>query len=137
MFSELCNNLLAKIGPRIEHRHNDPAQLETLVRPGIEYLLDEAHNFDQSFQREVFALDRSQQLVSGGERVTHQDPKRRRTIQKNEIESLIGMQRLECFRQAREMIWHPRDLYLRARHVEIGRYDEQAIAPGWQNLFTY
>jgi len=32
MFSHVGNYLLAKVGPRIEHRHNDPAQLETLVR---------------------------------------------------------------------------------------------------------
>jgi hypothetical protein len=32
MFSHIGNDLLAKIGPRIEHRHDDAAQLETLVR---------------------------------------------------------------------------------------------------------
>jgi hypothetical protein len=32
MFSNIGNHLLAKIGPRIEHRHHNSAQLETLVR---------------------------------------------------------------------------------------------------------
>jgi len=32
MFSHIGNYLLAKLGTRIEHRHNDPRQLETLVR---------------------------------------------------------------------------------------------------------
>jgi len=32
MFSHVGNYLLAKLGPRIEHCHNDPAQLETVVR---------------------------------------------------------------------------------------------------------
>jgi len=32
MFSHIRNYLLAKFGPRIEHRHNNPAQLETFVR---------------------------------------------------------------------------------------------------------
>ena len=32
MFSDVSNYLLAKLGPRIEHRHNNPAKLETIVR---------------------------------------------------------------------------------------------------------
>ena len=32
MFSHVGNDLLAQVRPRIEHRHNNPAQLETLVR---------------------------------------------------------------------------------------------------------
>jgi hypothetical protein len=31
MFSHVRNYLLAKVRPRIEHRHNDPAQFQTLV----------------------------------------------------------------------------------------------------------
>jgi len=99
-------------------------------------LLDEPHNFHQSFKREIFALDRSQQFVRSGERVTHQNSKRRRTIQENEIERLIGVQRFQRFSKAREMIWHPCDLHLRAGHIEICGHDEQSFAPGWQNLFS-
>jgi len=32
MFSHVGNYLLAKVGPRIEHSHNDSAQLKALVR---------------------------------------------------------------------------------------------------------
>jgi hypothetical protein len=32
MFSHVGHYLLAKVGPRIKHRHNDPAQFQTLVR---------------------------------------------------------------------------------------------------------
>jgi len=32
MLSHVGNHLLAKVGPRIEHRHNDPAQFEAFVR---------------------------------------------------------------------------------------------------------
>jgi len=135
MFSHICNYLLAKVGPRIEHRHDDPAELKALVRARIEYLLDEPHNFYQSFKREIFALNRSQQLVRGSERVAHQNSKRRRAIQENEIECLISVQRFERLPQAGEMIWHARDFHFGAGHIEIGRHDEQSIAPSRQNLF--
>jgi hypothetical protein len=32
MFSHVGNYLLAKLGPRVEHRHHNPAKLETIVR---------------------------------------------------------------------------------------------------------
>jgi len=32
MFSHIGNYLLAEVGARVEHCHNDPAQLKTLVR---------------------------------------------------------------------------------------------------------
>src|SRR4029453_8082624 len=41
MLPHVGNDLLAKVGARVEHRHDDPAQFETLVRPSIQNLLDE------------------------------------------------------------------------------------------------
>jgi len=36
-------------------------------------LLDDANNFDQPFEREIFALDWSQDFVGRGERVGHEN----------------------------------------------------------------
>src|SRR5438876_10856508 len=86
MLAHLCHDLLAEIGPTVEHGHDDAAELEALVRPRITHLLDQPNNFHQAFQREILALYRSQQFVGGGKRIAHQNSKRRRTIQKNKIE---------------------------------------------------
>src|SRR6266487_1852203 len=136
MLAHLRHDLLAKICSRIEHRHDDTANFETLVRPGVTHLLDQPHDFYQSFQREILALYRRQQFIGGGERVAHQDAKRRRTIQENEIKSLVGMQRLERFRQTREMIGHSRDFNFGAGQIEIGRYDKQVIAARGNDFFS-
>ena len=40
MLTYVLNYLLAKIGPSIEHCHDDPAQLQPLVRARVEYLFN-------------------------------------------------------------------------------------------------
>jgi len=135
MLAHLRHDLLAKICSSVEHRHDNTANFEMLVRSGVAHLLDQPHNFYQSFQREILALDRSQQFIGGGERITHQDSKRRRTIQENKIKSLVGMQRLERFRQTREMIGHSRDFNFGAGQIEIGRYDKQVVAARGNDFF--
>jgi len=99
-------------------------------------LLDDPHNFYQSFQGEILALDWSQQFIGGGQRVAHQNSKRRRTIQENETERFVGMQRFERLRQTGEMIRHARDFHFGACQIEIGRHDKQTIAPRGKNLFS-
>jgi len=91
MLAHVSDDLLAEVCSGIEHCHDDASQLEPLVRARTEYLLDYPHDFNQSFQREIFALDRRQQFVSGGKRIAHQNSKRRRTVEENEIECLVGL----------------------------------------------
>src|SRR5262249_29828655 len=57
MLGPLRYDLPAKVCPAVEHCHDDTAELETLVRAGIVHLLDQPHDFYQSFQREILALD--------------------------------------------------------------------------------
>jgi len=57
MLAYLRHDLLAKIRPTVEHCHDDAAELEALIRAGIAHLLDQPHDFYQSFQREILALD--------------------------------------------------------------------------------
>src|SRR5438132_13315778 len=53
MLAYLRHNLLAKVSPTIEHRHDNPAELEALVGAWIPHLADTQHTFYQSFQREL------------------------------------------------------------------------------------
>jgi len=99
-------------------------------------LLHQPNNFHQAFQREILALYRRQQFVSGGKSIAHQNSKRRRTIQKNKTECLIGVQRLQRFRQTREVIRHTRDFDLGAGQIEIGGHDKQAVAPRRKDFFS-
>jgi len=91
-------------------------------------LLDQPHDFYQSLQSEILTLDWSQEFIGSGQRIAHQNSQRRRTIQKNKIERLVGMQRPERFRKAREMIRHPRDLNFGTSKIEVGRHNEQRFA---------
>jgi len=127
-------NLLAKIRPTVEHCHDDAAHLETLVRARIAHLLDQSNNFYQTFEREILALYWSQKFVSGGERVAHEDPKRRRAIDKNQIKCVVRQQWLERFRQTGEMIRHPRDFHFSTGQIDFSGHDEQALASRGQDF---
>src|ERR1700730_18776790 len=69
MLPHVGDHLLTKVCPSVKHRHDDSGQLKTLVRARINYLLDQPHNFHQAFQREILALDWSQQFIRGGKRI--------------------------------------------------------------------
>jgi len=81
-------------------------------------------------------LDWRQQFVGRGKRIAHQNSKRRRTIQENEIECCVGVQRLECFRQTHEVIRHARYFDFGAGQIEIGRHDKQVIAARGKDFFS-
>src|SRR5438270_99152 len=51
----------------------DHADLDVIVRARIAHLVAHADNFDQPFEREIFALDWSQDFVGRSERVGHED----------------------------------------------------------------
>src|SRR5262249_46526049 len=57
MLAHVRHDLPAKVCSAVEHGHDDTDELETLVCAGIVHLLDQPHDFYQSFQREILALD--------------------------------------------------------------------------------
>src|SRR6266404_9969292 len=73
MLAHIRYHLSAQIGAAIEHRHHDAADLELIVRARIPNLLDHAHDFYQTFQREKFALNWREDFVGGGQRIGHKD----------------------------------------------------------------
>src|SRR6185437_8271864 len=128
MLAHLGYNLLTKICPTVVHGHDNTAELESRVRTRIAHLLDQSDNFYQSFQREILTLYWGQKFVGSRQCIGHQNSERWRTIQQNKIKRLICVQRLERFRQPREMIRHPGDFDLGTGKIEIGRHYKQGFA---------
>ncbi len=134
MFAHFRHHLRAQIRSAIEHRHDDARDAHLIVHAGIPDLLHHAHDFNQPFEREKFALNRREQFVGGGERIRHQNAERGRAIEQDEIESRIGAQGRQSFAETREMIIHPRDFDFRAGQIEIRRDDEHPVQTRRQNL---
>jgi len=132
MLPHFVYDLFAQIRPTVEHGHDNAADLDLIVRARIAHLLNHAHNFDQTFERKILALDRRQYLVGRGQRVGHENAQRRRTIQKDEIKRFVGTKARQCPGQAREMIRHPCNFNFGASKIEIGWNDEQIIEASWQ-----
>ena len=123
MLANICHNLRTKIRPTVEHCHDDAANLEALVRARVAHLLDQPDNFHQTFERKILALYGGQEFIGSGKRIAHEDPKRRRAIDKNEIKGVVRQQWLERFRQTGEMIRHSSDLDLGTGKIDTGRHD--------------
>ena len=68
------------------------------IRAAVADLRDDLVDLREPFEREVFALQRDEQFVRGGERIRHQDAERRRAIEQHEVERGILPQRLEARR---------------------------------------
>src|SRR5439155_1077793 len=134
MLTNICHDLRTKVCATVEHCHDDAADLETLVRARIAHLLDQPDNFHQTFERKILALYGGQEFIGSGKRIAHEDPKRRRAIDKNEIKGVVRQQWLERFRQTGEMIRHSSDLDLGTGKIDTGRHDEQTLASRRQDF---
>src|SRR5260370_897640 len=70
MLPHFVHHLLAQIRPTVEHSHDNAADLDLIVRARITHLLDHAHDFDQTFERKILALDRRQDFALRSEEHT-------------------------------------------------------------------
>src|SRR5207245_2518555 len=73
MLPHLCNNLLCKLGARVEHRENDATDFQARIE-SISHEVERAHQLTEPFERVVLALDRHDNFVAGGERVHGEQP---------------------------------------------------------------
>src|SRR5207245_11366582 len=113
MLPHFVYDLFAQIRPTVEHGHDNAADLDLIVRARIAHLLDHAHDFDQTFERKILALDRRQDLVSSGKRVGHENALRRRTLQKDEIKRFVPMNVSHATGQTPALVTSSYNTYLR------------------------
>ena len=71
-------------------------------------------DFGEALEGEVFALERDEEFVGGGEGVGHEDAERGRAIEQDEVERRIRAQRLEGGAQPGEVIRRPRAISISA-----------------------
>src|SRR5262245_11463520 len=91
---EDLDRLLGVDGARVEHRRQDPLDLDARVQVLPDHL-EGVLELDQSPHREVLALDRHNHLVRRGERVHGQEPEARRGVDADEVVVLLdGVERL-------------------------------------------
>src|SRR4051794_29447084 len=117
---EDLHRLLGVDGPRVEHRRQDPLDLDA----GVEVLPDHLKcvlKLHEAAHREVLALHRDDHLVRGGERVHGQQPEARRRVDADEVVVILdGVEALLQRSLAADLRAH-RDL--RAGQVDRGDGD--------------
>jgi hypothetical protein len=73
MFANFSNHLGAQLGSAVEHRHHNAADFELIIRTRIPHLFNYANDFDQTFEREILTLNRSQEFVGRSQSISHQN----------------------------------------------------------------
>jgi len=73
MLANFCHDLRAQVGAAVKHRHHNAADLDLIVHAGVAHLLHDVNDFYKSFKREILALDRRENFISGGQRIRHEN----------------------------------------------------------------
>src|SRR4051812_38534732 len=97
---EDLHRLLGVDGPRVEHRRQDPLDLDA----GVEVLPDHLKRvlkLHEAAHREVLALHRDDHLVRGGERVHGQQPEARRRVDADEVVVILDAVEAFCSDRSR------------------------------------
>src|SRR5207302_429628 len=95
MLADFGHNLVRQIGTAIEHGHDDAKQLEAGIDARIAQLRKDARDHGDAFQGVVFALQRDQEELGGGESVQGQDAERGGAINHHDIELISGENRAQ------------------------------------------
>ena len=124
MITDLVDDLIGKLRASVVHHTHERAD----VQPGVEVAPDEvdvAQQLAEPFERVVLALDRDQHLVRRAESVHGQQAERRGTVDEDVV--VVVHDGLDRSTEASLTAERRDELDLRAREVEAGRCDEQAL----------
>lgn len=131
---DFAGDLVRKIGPAVEHRHDDAEQLERGVHAGIAQLVEQPRDHRDPFERVVFALERNHEAVGGGERVQGQYAERGRTIQNDDVKASAVHDRLERLLDAMEMVLRAGEFEVGAAEIHFARDDFEPFVGGLLDL---
>ena len=118
-----------------EHGHEHAADGEVGIRAAVADLLDDLGDFAEAFEGEIFALERNEEFVGGGEGVRHQDAERGRAIEEDEIERGVVAERLERGAEPGEVILGAGDFDFRPGEFEIAGNEPEVRPAGGDDFF--
>ncbi|CUW84587.1 hypothetical protein AGR2A_Cc10292 [Agrobacterium genomosp. 2 str. CFBP 5494] len=137
LFSEMCpdirDNLLRQIIACIEHRQNNPLDIELRIdRPS--YLADCIKQLAKAFQRKKLALQWHQHGMRGRHCVHRQEVEGRGAVDKN-IRIASSLCRLHRFTQKKDAIGNGSNLHLETKQIHRRWHDIEIWNGGWDSHF--
>jgi hypothetical protein len=130
------HHFMAQVGARVVHRQHDAFQLQRRVAADALDALDHLENFRESFEREVFALQRNQHGVGRGQRIRHEHAERRRAIDQDELRDRPARAIvLQHAAQTGQAVLIGGELNFASGEIEFGRDDVQALEGRGLDLF--
>ena len=121
------DDLAGELGTHVVHRHHDAADGELVGRArGLE-LIDDAEDLAEALHREVFGLQRHEQVVRGTERVHREHAERGRAVDEDGLVLAGGDERGEGLAHAPEVVLGLGQLRLYRGEVELGGNQVQLL----------
>ena len=128
MASDARDHLLAQIGSRVIHREDNSFQRQRGVSADLLDPLDHLQNFSETFQGQIFALQRHQDRIGGGQRIGHQNAERRWAIDDHIFHH--GLARpviLQHTAQTNQPVFIRGELNFAPGKIELGRHDVEML----------
>ena len=117
---EVLADLLTEAGPGVVHGQNNAEDGEGWVEASLFDSLDQIKDFSNPFESEVFALDGYENLFCSDEGAGHEKADAGRAVEDDEVECGIQPQGVEGLADVDERVFHPCEIHLRPRKVELG-----------------
>lgn len=134
MLAHFFHHLVSQLRPAVEHRHHHADELQARVDAVIADLAEDSVDHRDAFQRVIFALQRNQQAVGGGEGVQREHAERRRAIEHDQIKLAAGDHRLQGRLNALQMVLGAREFNVRAAQVDFAGDDAEPFEGGILNF---
>ena len=132
---EVLADLLTEAGPGVVHGQNNAEDGEGWVEASLFDSLDQIKDFSNPFESEVFALDGYENLFCSDEGAGHEKADAGRAVEDDEVECGIQPQGVEGLADVDERVFHPCEIHLRPRKVELGSENLQVgVARGLKHI---
>ena len=118
--AEVFTDLLAEAGPGVVHGQNNAEDGEGGVESALFDSFDQIEDFSDSFEGEVFALDRNENLFCSDKGAGHKEADAGRAVENDEIESGIESKGVEGLADTKQWVFQSSQLDFSTRKIQLG-----------------
>ena len=125
--ADVARDLLPEVRALVVHGHQHAGDVERGIERGA-HAAQRRDEIGESFEREVFAVERDQHGVGGDERVEREQAERRRRVDEDEVESFA--QRLEQIAETALAVGQRHELDFGAGEIAIRGNQPEVLDAG-------
>lgn len=123
--ADVVDDQRREVGAGVRHRHDNSFEDHFRVGAGIFDLLVNANDFRQSFEAEILALKRNDQLIGCCQRGRHEHAEGRRAIEEKVVRRFRALEFLQLVPEADQVILGASEFDFAAGQFQVGRHQRE------------